>query len=203
MPVATETRSTPGGTPPALTHVWINGTSAWQCGHQCAMNRTTLGRPSFLMATGLPLRSVPLTSGAARPTAGSPLGFWKSGSRAPVIVGALSAPDPGEPADAVPADAEELGGRDELPPVVGPFVPGSTMARTAAITTAATIRPGTSQRSAGDRRPPPTARPRPRRGAPRRPGPPRRGRFAGCATACASVAGVRTHRSLHRSGSFG
>src|SRR5689334_14350027 len=152
MPVATDTRSTPCGTPPALTHVWINGTSAWQCGHQWAMNRTTFGRPSALMPVALPVKSVPLTSGAASPTAGSPLGFWKSGSCAPVIVGTLTAPDT-EAAGAVPAATEELGGTDELPPVVGPFVPGSTMASTAAMTTAATITPGTSQRSAGDRPP--------------------------------------------------
>src|SRR6185503_334337 len=107
MPVATDTRSTPWGTPPALTHVWINGTSAWQCGHQWAMNNTTFGRPSALIPTALPLKSVPLTSGAARPTAASPLGFSNVGSCAPLIVGALTAP---EPAEAGPADDDELGG---------------------------------------------------------------------------------------------
>src|SRR4029079_3110056 len=94
---------------------------------------------------------VPSTSGAARPTAASPLGFWKSGRAAPMIVGTLTAPE-ADVAGAVPAATDELGGTDELPPVVGPFVPGSTSARTPAITTAATMSPGTRQPTACERR---------------------------------------------------
>jgi hypothetical protein len=49
----------------------ITGTSRWQCGHQWAMNATSLGCPSFTMATGPPSNACPRSSGAALPTAGS------------------------------------------------------------------------------------------------------------------------------------
>src|SRR5689334_19796913 len=96
--------STPDGTPPALTHASTSGTSAWQWGHQWAMNMIALARPSWAILTGFPAKSAPATSGAARPTAGSPFGFWKSGSCAPVMTGTPEVAADGAAAE--PAAAE-------------------------------------------------------------------------------------------------
>src|SRR5262245_43403054 len=140
LEVATERRSTPDGTPPALTHASTSGTSRWQCGHQWAMNMIALARPSWAIRTDSPAKSVPAISGAVSPTAGSSVGFWKSGSWAPLISGT---PDAATGALA-PAVA---GGTLELPPV-GALEPGRTKAMTAASRTAPTSATG---RSHGDR----------------------------------------------------
>ena len=57
---------------PSSIQLWINGTSAWQWGHQCATKMMTLGLPSAgSMVTLDPSKDWPTSLGASSPTAGS------------------------------------------------------------------------------------------------------------------------------------
>src|SRR5215210_4983062 len=105
MDVAIETRSTAAGKRPAFSQLWTTGTSRWQCGHQWAMKRRSLARPSDAIDTWAPAKSDPVTSGIGWPIAGSLAVAAKSGKRAPVVEATTE-----EPA------ADEAGGLVELAP---------------------------------------------------------------------------------------
>src|SRR5581483_5225704 len=103
--VLTAKRSTPAGTVAVRRCATISGTSRWQCGHQCATNMTSLGRPSRVMASGVPSKPAPCTSGMGSPTAGSaPLP--SAGSGAPVICTGRVCATPGCDGDDESRDAK-------------------------------------------------------------------------------------------------
>src|SRR4051812_37105436 len=58
------------------------GTSRWQCGHQWATKTSSVG--PFPTETAAPAKSVPATTGACMPTAGSSSGSSNGGSAVPV-----------------------------------------------------------------------------------------------------------------------
>src|SRR5450631_500994 len=102
----------------------MRGTSAWQCGHQCATMMTRWAFPVLPIVTGDPLNVTPVSVGAVLPTAGSLLEPVNIGSGVPLTA----------TVDAISTWP------DFVPPLELPLLPPppelSTTARTPAITTA-------------------------------------------------------------------
>ena len=148
----------------------------------------TLARPSGSIETGVPSKSVPDTSGAGRPTAGSLSGPWNGGSGSPVMTGGWTAT-----ADPMPPRNRCSGCRPRRarPQRRAAAARGSTGARQDDGQDR-----GDDDRDGDETRQQPAGRGRAALArAPRR--------RAGGLAASASIAGGLGHRSLHRSVSSG
>ena len=96
--VATDTRSTPSGTPFWSIQSCRAGTSRWQWTHQWARNKIIFGVPSFSIEAGDPSKASDDASGMDIPRAGSSAGLPpKVGSAPPetVTLGKAKPPPPG------------------------------------------------------------------------------------------------------------
>src|SRR5262245_40646883 len=121
--------------PSWLSQLCTCGTSRWQCGHQWATNMTTLGLPSFVMAIGLPAKSMPVRAGGTWPTALSSSAPSQLGSGSPLTDTSPVSCVPS--ATTVPPEPDEspvtvVSSDDELP---------TAMATTSASTTTSTTPP--------------------------------------------------------------
>src|SRR5262249_33682045 len=72
--------------PPFFIQSLSNGTSRWQCGHQCATNIISCGEPGGLIVTAGPSNGLPVIVGIVMPTAGSFAGSASVGSAVPLTV---------------------------------------------------------------------------------------------------------------------
>src|SRR5262249_48685673 len=76
---------------PLSDRLTMRGPSAWQCGHQWATNRISVGLPVGPTVVDVPSKVLPVTVGMAWPTAGSFADETKSGKAVPcTFTGATS-----------------------------------------------------------------------------------------------------------------